>query len=136
MGLVNGTNLVLYVLDGATNKAFGHSRSFTLNVEASSIDATSRDSSGWSEFIMGARSFTLDFEGLTNYDDDIDPAYLESAVENRTKFFVKFTDDLAGSLVYNGYVYVSSLTIDGPMEDVVTYSGTLQGTELLALALA
>jgi hypothetical protein len=85
---------------------------------------------------MGARSFTLDFEGLTNYDDDIDPAYLESAVENRTKFFVKFTDDLAGSLVYNGYVYVSSLTIDAPMEDVVTYSGTLQGTELLALALA
>lgn len=135
MGLVNGTNLVLYILDGVTNKPFGHSRSFTLNVEANAIDATSRDSNGWSEFIMGARSFTLDFEGLVNYDDDVDPAYLESAVENRTKMFVKFTDDLGGSLVYNGYVYVSSLTIDAPMEDVVTYSGTLQGTELLADAI-
>ena len=136
MALVNGTNLVLYVLDGVTNKAFGHSRSFTLNVEASPIDATSRDSSGWSEFIMGARSFTLDFEGLVNYDDDIDPAYLQSAMDNKTKLFVKFTDNLAGTLVYNGYVYVSSLTMDASMEDVVTYSGSLQGTELLAEALA
>ena len=136
MGLVNGTDLVLYVLDGVTNRAFGHSRSFTLNVEASAIDATSRDSAGWSEYIMGARSFTLDFEGLVNYDDSIDPSFLVSEIENRAKIFVKFTDNLAGSLIYNGYVYVSSLTIDSPMEDIVTYSGSLQGTELLAEALA
>lgn len=132
MALVNGTDLVLYVLDGATNKAFGHSRSFTLSVEANPIDATSRSSSGWSEFIMGSRSFTLDFEGLVDYSDDIDPAWLETAIENKTKFLVKFTTNLAGSLIYNGYVYISSLTIDGPMEDVVTYSGTLQGTEIFA----
>ena len=132
MALVNGTDLVLYVLDGATNKAFGHSRSFTLSVEANPIDATSRSSSAWSEFIMGSRSFTLDFEGLVDYSDDIDPAWLETAIENKTKFLVKFTTNLAGSLVYNGYVYISSMTIDGPMEDVVTYSGTLQGTEIFA----
>lgn len=132
MALVNGTDLVLYVLDGATNKAFGHSRSFTLSVEANPIDATSRSSSGWSEFIMGSRSFTLDFEGLVDYSDNIDPAWLETAIENKTKFLVKFTTNLAGSLIYNGYVYISSLTIDGPMEDVVTYSGTLQGTEIFA----
>ena len=136
MALVNGTDLVLYVLDGVTNKAFGHSRSFTLNVEASPIDATSRASAGWSEFIIGQRSFTLDFEGLVDYSDNIDPAWLETAVENETKFLVKFTTNLAGSLVYNGYVYISSLTIDGPMEDVVTYSGTLQGTEILADTIA
>ena len=59
-----------------------------------------------------------------------------NAVENETKFLVKFTTNLAGSLVYNGYVYISSLTIDGPMEDVVTYSGTLQGTEILADTIA
>lgn len=132
MALVNGTDLVLYVLDGVTNKAFGHSRSFTLNLEANPIDATSRSSSGWSEFIMGSRSFTLDFEGLVDYSDDIDPAWLETAIENKTKFLVKFTTNLGGSLVYNGYVYISSMTIDGPMEDVVTYSGTLQGTEIFA----
>ncbi len=136
MALVNGTDLVLYVLDGVNNRAFGHSRSFTLNVEANPIDATSRDSSGWSEFIMGSRSFTLDFEGLVDYSDNIDPAWLETAVENKTKFLVKFTTNLAGTLVYNGYVYVSSLTIDGPMEDVVTYSGTLQGTEIFAETVA
>ena len=132
MALVNGTDLVLYVLDGATNKAFGHSRSFTLSVEANPIDATSRSSSGWSEFIMGSRSFTLDFEGLVDYSDDINVEWLQTAVENKTKFLVKFTTNLAGDLVYNGYVYISSLTIDSPMEDVVTYSGTLQGTEIFA----
>jgi predicted secreted protein len=132
MALVNGTDLVLYVLDGATNKAFGHSRSFTLNVEANPIDATSRSSSGWSEFIMGSRSFTLDFEGLVDYSDDINVEWLETAIENKTKFLVKFTTNLAGDLVYNGYVYISSMTIDSPMEDVVTYSGTLQGTEIFA----
>lgn len=136
MALVNGTDLVLYVLDGVTNKAFGHSRSFTLNVEANPIDATSRSSSGWSEFIMGSRSFTLDFEGLVDYSDDINVEWLETAVENKTKFLVKFTTNLAGTLVYNGYVYISSLTIDSPMEDVVTYSGTLQGTEIFAETVA
>ena len=136
MALVNGTNLVLYVLDGVTNKAFGHSRSFTLNVEANPIDATSRASGGWSEFIMGSRSFTLDFEGLVDYADEINVEWLESAIENKTKFLVKFTDNLAGSLVYNGYVYISSMTIDSPTEDVVTYSGTLQGTEIFAETVA
>ena len=136
MALVNGTDLVLYVLDGVTNKAFGHSRSFTLNLEANPIDATSRSSAGWSEFIMGSRSFTLDFDGLVDYSDDINVEWLEQAVENKTKFLVKFTTNLAGTLVYNGYVYISSLTIDSPMEDVVTYSGTLQGTEIFAETVA
>jgi predicted secreted protein len=136
MALVNGTDLVLYVLDGVGNKAFGHSRSFTLNVEANPIDATSRASGGWSEFIMGSRSFTLDFEGLVDYSDDINVEWLEQAVEDKTKFLVKFTTNLGGTLVYNGYVYISSLTIDSPMEDVVTYSGTLQGTEIFAETVA
>ena len=136
MALVNGTNLVLYVLDGVTNKAFGHSRSFTLNVEANPIDATSRASGGWSEFIMGSRSFTLDFEGLVDYADEINVEWLENAIDNKTKFLVKFTDNLGGSLVYNGYVYISSMTIDSPTEDVVTYSGTLQGTEIFAETVA
>lgn len=132
MALVNGTDLVLYVNDSGTDKAFGHSRSFGLNIEASPIDATTRDSQGWSEFIMGSRSFTLDFEGLVNYDDDINVEWLQTAMENKTKFLVKFTTNLAGTLVYNGYVYISSLTIDSPTEDVVTYSGSLQGTEIFA----
>ncbi len=132
MALVNGTNLVLYVSDGGIDKAFGHSRSFTLNVEANTIDATSRASAGWSEFIMGSRSFTLDFEGLVSYDDDINVEWLQTAVENKTKFLVKFTDNLAGNLIYNGYVYISNLSIESPNEDVVTYSGTLQGTEIFS----
>jgi predicted secreted protein len=136
MALVNGTDLVLYAVDGGTNYAFGHSRSFTLNLEANPIDVTSRDSAGWSEFIMGTRSFTFDFEGLVDYADYIDPAWIEAAIENKTKFLVKFTTNLSGSLVFNGYVYVSSMTIDAPMEDVVTYSGTLQGTEVFATSIA
>lgn len=132
MALVNGTDLVLYVLDGATNRAFGHSRSFSLNVEAATIDATSRDSNGWSEFLIGSRSFSLDFEGLVDYTDTIDPSWLETAIENKTKFLVKFTTNPSGSLVYNGYVYISGMTIESPTEDVVTYSGTLQGTEIFA----
>lgn len=136
MALVNGTNLVLYVDDAGINKAFGHSRSFTLNVEANPIDVTSRDSAGWSEFIMGTRSFTLDFDGLVSFEDDINYEYLLDAIESRTKFLVKFTEDLNGNLVYNGEVYLTSLTIDSPMEDVVTYSGSLQGTEILAETLA
>lgn len=132
MALVNGTNLVLYVSDGGVDKAFGHSRSFTLNVEANTIDATSRASAGWSEFLMGSRTFSLDFEGLVSYDDDINVEWLQTAVENKTKFLVKFTDNLAGNLIYNGYVYISNLSIDSPNEDVVTYSGTLQGTEIFS----
>jgi predicted secreted protein len=139
MALVNGTDLVLYVLDGVNNRAFGHSRSFTLNVEANTIDVTSRDSAGWSEFLIGARSFTMDFEGLVDYSDNIDPAWLQTAMSNQTKFLAKFTaanPATPGALIYNGYVYVSSLTIDGPMEDVVTYSGTLQGTEIFLETIA
>ncbi len=136
MALVNGTDLVLYAVDGGTNYAFGHSRSFTLNLEANPIDVTSRDSQGWSEFIMGTRSFTFDFDGLVDYADYIDPAWIEAAIENKTKFLVKFTTNLSGSLIFNGYVYVSSMTIDAPMEDVVTYSGTLQGTEIFATSVA
>jgi predicted secreted protein len=136
MGLVNGTNLVLYINDAGTDRAFGHSRSFTLNLEASPIDATTRESAGWSEFIIGQRSFTIDFEGLVDFEDIINIEYLNTAIINRTKFLVKFTDNLAGPLVFNGYCYLSSVSVDSPMEDVVSYSGSLQGTEIFATSIA
>lgn len=136
MGLVNGTDLVLYINDGGTDKPFGHSKSFTLNLEASPIDATSRDSQGWSEFIMGQRSFSMDFDGLVSFDDDINLEYLTTCIENRTKLLVKFTNNLSGDLVYNGYCYLSGVSVSAGMEDVVTYSGSLQGTEIFATSVA
>ena len=60
---LNGTDLILSV-DGV---AIAHATSNSFSSEMATIDVSSKDSAGNQENIGGQKSFTIDFEGLTDF---------------------------------------------------------------------
>jgi len=132
MARINGTDLIITVAqDGNTEQPIAHTTSASLNIEMATIDISSKESSGNQEVVGGQKSATLDFEGLTdfgasNYGVDT----LFELLDNRYK--VDWTmgvdanaDGTLDGAKYTGEGFITSLTIDAPMEDATTYSGSI-----------
>ena len=123
MATFNGTSLLIYV-DG---KAIAHTTSASLTMDANTIDVSSKSSGGDAEFIVGQKSATLDFEGLTDFaaaayalDDLFDLWY------NREE--ITWVLGLSDSTGFSGQGFITALSLDAPMEDVSTFSGTITAT--------
>lgn len=123
-GAMNGTAILLKI--GATNVAKLVSNSFNLNRAA--IDVSNKDSGGWQESIYGQGSATIDFEGVFSEDGTwgFDEAY--AAMVAKTVLTARIATSVTGDKYYEGSCLLTSLTQTVPMEDKVTFSGTLQLT--------
>lgn len=124
MARINGTDLVLKV---ETN-AVAHTTSASLSIEMATIDVSSKDSSGNQEVIGGQKSSTIDFEGLTDFASSgygIDDLF--DLLDNRTE--IDWILGIDNGANFNGKGFITSLSLDSPMEDATTYSGTITVTD-------
>jgi TP901-1 family phage major tail protein len=103
-------------------------RNATLNMNADTIDKTTKDSAGWKESDPSFKSWSVDADGLL--------------VETGSAYDALVTAFMAGNTVsaevlmpsgdkYAGTAIITSFPISGPYQDDVTYSVTLQGTGAL-----
>tara|TARA_Y100000593_G_C4321560_1_gene344097 strand:+ start:2582 stop:2980 length:399 start_codon:yes stop_codon:yes gene_type:complete len=130
MAKFNATNLILKI----SGTPVAHSTSATLNINQDLPDATSKDSSGWSENIRGLRDWSIDVEGLTDYSASFGADELADLIISRADAEIEFGTGTASDTKYTGTVNLSSLTQDAPMEDVASFSGSLTGTGALTKA--
>tara|TARA_S200002703_G_scaffold141778_1_gene133809 strand:+ start:108 stop:503 length:396 start_codon:yes stop_codon:yes gene_type:complete len=124
MARINGTDLILTV---ATN-AVAHTTSASLNIEMATIDVSSKDDSGNQNVIGGQKSSTIDFEGLTDFASSgygIDDLF--DLLDNRTE--VAWILGISGGANFSGQGFITSLTLDAPMEDASTFSGSITVTD-------
>ena len=125
----NGTNLILSVIaDGGTLAAVGHTTSCTISLTNDMADATTKDSSGFSESIAGLISGEISFDGLMDYTDSNGGTELAGFLLGRTKVDFSYGTSNSGDTVYSGEGFLTGLEITGEMESAVTYSGTIQIT--------
>ena len=125
----NGTNLILSVIaDGGTLAAIGHTTSCTISLTNDMADATTKDSSGFSESIPGLISGEISFDGLMDYTDSNGGTELAGFLLGRTKVDFSYGTSSTGDTVYTGEGYLTGMEITGEMESAVTYSGTIQIT--------
>lgn len=138
MAIFNGSDLILKVSDsdGGTENKLMHAQSCSLSVNMDTIDITTKDSSGWNEFIGGVRNFTLSADGLMDFNStatDTEFDQLFDQLNGRTA--VDFTFTLAatasGDYFYTGDGFITSIEISGGTEDAPTYSVSIQGTGVL-----
>lgn len=127
MATINGTSLII-VVDGT---AIAHSTSATLNLERAMIDVSSKNSSGDSESIAGQKSASLDFEALVDFTptagDNI--ADLITLYQANTAVSWEIASGIAGTAPkFTGSGFISSLSMDTPMEDATTFSGSITVT--------
>lgn len=125
----NGTNLLIKIADDAgTPTAIGHTTSCTISFTNDMADATTKDSSGFSEVIPAVRSAEISFDGLVDYTDGNGGGEIAHKLLTRQKCDFTFGTAATGDTIYSGEGYVSSCEISGTMEEAVTYSGTITVT--------
>ena len=120
-GVFNGTNLLLKV----EGTVVGHTTSCTLSVNLDVADATTKDSSGWSEGIAGLKSGEISFDGLVDYSDANNAEQLLDLLIARTQLTAIVGTSVSGDSIYTCDGFISSLEQTGEMEAAVTFSGTI-----------
>lgn len=123
---LNGTNIILR----KSGVVFAASTSCSLEVSSDQIDVTNKSSGFRKEYVYGFKSFTINCEGLITL-NDYDYFDMITDQENNTFISVTFT---IGSTVFSGTCNIESVSVDGPVEGVATYSVSLQGTGDYTLA--
>lgn len=129
-GIINGTLLGVYF--GGTKISKSTSASLSLSQELR--ETTTKDSSGWAEFLPGLRGWSisgdfLDAEDATyRYDD------LFALINTRAAVTIKFSSEVSGDKYYTGSCYIESADREAPLEDNVSGSYVLRGTGALTEA--
>ena len=127
MAVINGSTMLL-ILDG---KTIGATKSCTLNINNATGDGSNKDSAGWWNGILTQRDWDISFDGLYDPLGTYNFEYLFDEIYERDSTLIAELaqiDGTGGGEVYRGNVLVTNLTMTAPMEDTVTYSGTLKGT--------
>ena len=123
-GIINGTDLLVYV--GGT--AITHSTSASISFSMETRDASTKDSDGYREILEGQRSWTIEAEGMTALDSAEGFEELFAAWVARTELTIKFGTAAAGDTVYTGIGYCTSLSVDSGVEDSSTFSASFEMT--------
>ena len=139
MAKLNGTDVLIYTSTdgGSTWKAVAHTSSATLGIEAATIEVTDKGSGGWSEFLGGVKSWTMEGEGFINYGTgapDTGVSDLFDLLIGDSTVQVRFTTNKTGDRIFSGTALVTSLSQEAPSEDAATYSMSFQGTGALAMS--
>lgn len=128
---VNGTDIVLYKHDSVLNVdiPFAAAKSAVFQMQSDMKEVTSQTSAWYREFRPDTGSWSMSCEGLIKI-QDYNYIYLSALQASRESILVKFVIDNAveGLVIYSGYAYLSSFSINGPFNDAATYSVQLQGT--------
>lgn len=134
-GVFNGTNLLVKVIaDGGTLATIGHTTSCSMSLTHDLPEATTKDSSGYAEFISGVRGGTISFEGLVAYDDASNAEEIIGYVTSRNKVDWSFGTAETGDTVYSGEGFISSIEVSAEMESPVSYSGEITITGAITSA--
>lgn len=136
MAAINGTLILLE--DNGT--AFALTTSATLNVEMDLPDASSKQSSGWANHIQGQRSFSVDLDGLADFEVNGSVQVLIDHILDRTTVAIEFEPSAGFAGGTKGYSYqgsasVSSVSVVAANEDTATLSGSFVGTGALTKVL-
>lgn len=110
--------------------AVGGQKGASLKRQADTIDVSDKTSGGWSESIMGLKSWSLDCDGFVTLGDS-GFKLIHEAFDNRTPIEVEIKVGDTDGYTYSGSVVITDFPEEYASDDAVTYSLTLQGSSPL-----
>jgi len=105
--------------------------SWSLELSTDTIDVTNFDSSDWGEFLMSFKSWTVSAEGNFKPDDAQGQMVLISAYLNSVP--VTLLLKVASGDEFSGQAYVTSVSIENPVDDKVSFSAEFQGSGAITM---
>jgi len=125
-GELNGTNLILQVLIGATWTFVGGEKNHTDASSLTPIDITNKGHSSFRTLLSGEGLMTKDVSGEFVFSSDAAYAYMQTAAKNKTIEQFRMFD--GADYIKNTSMIVASVGQSSPDNDAITASVTLQST--------
>ena len=135
MSAINGTLILLR----DNNDPFALSTSCTLNIDMDLPDASHKGSAGWAEHIRGQKSWSVDLDGLADFEVGTTGGVQDvvNYILNRENVQIEFVP-LAGAfdgskgVSYEGSASCASVSVVASNEDTCTLTGSFTGTGALS----
>jgi len=123
-GIINGSDLLLYI----GGIAVAHATNHTLSIGVNARDASTKSSSGWRDLKPGQRQWSISGEHLYTFDASYGATALFSTVSNRSLITLKLASGDDDNQRFSGSGYLTSLEMNFPNEENSTFSFTIEGT--------
>lgn len=136
MAIVNATDIVVKINTSAgstPSDVLLHCTSASLSVTRELRDSTTKASSGWQNNLAGLKSWEISGDGFVDFAGTMDTQDLITEMIGATPA-VEVSFGIAGTSVYTGEAFISSISVDAGVEENATYSVTLTGTEALVIS--
>ena len=135
-GLVNGTLIALYKDVAGTLTKVANATSSDFELTRDTIDATNKDGGQYKEFLVGLAGWTMNAEGIFEESASatgISAKDLLDDVVAGTAITVVMTSNVSGDLKVTGSAVITSFSWNAPVNDVATFSVSLQGSGSLTI---
>lgn len=137
-GLVNGTLVSLYKDVAGTLTKIANGTSADFEITKDTIDATNKDGGSYKEFLVGLSSWTMSFEGIFEEDGSVGAGLLSAkdVIDDLiagTLITVVMTSNVTGDLKLSGSALLTNFAWSAPVNDVATFSCSLQGSGSLTV---
>lgn len=113
--------------------AVGGQKGASLKRKADTITVSDKNSGGWTESIMGLKSWSIDFDGFVTLGDK-GYSMLLDAFENREAISIKINVGKTDGYSYTGKGVITEFPEEFASDDAVTYSLTVEGASPLLRA--
>jgi len=123
MAKYNGDKM-LVIVNGV---AIGATRSFTLTMNQTNFDKTTKDSDGYVERGPGNRDWNVTFDGLYDPAGSMNAEELHDILDGRTRVYLEMALIEGGATVFRGYAYTNNVTITAPQGEAISLSGGFEG---------
>ena len=130
-GLVNGTLVALYKDVSGTPTKIANLTSTDFELSKDTIDATNKDGGSYKEFLVGLSSWTMNAEGIFEEDGGVTGISAKDLLDDMitgAPITAIMTSDVSGDIKLSGSAIITSFAWNAPVNDVSTFSVSLQGT--------
>jgi predicted secreted protein len=129
MSVLNGSDILLY--DADSNFPLMCQTNVTITLNDAMIDATCKQSAGYSVSLPGLRDFAFTADALVDFNEGVSDTgitTLFAAYDARTPINILISNPVIPQGYYTGLTYIESIEVNAPMEDVVSYTVSFSGT--------
>jgi TP901-1 family phage major tail protein len=135
-GLVNGTLVALYKDVAGTPTKIANLTSTDFELSKDTIDATNKDGGSYKEFLVGLSGWTMNAEGIFEEDGSATGVSAKDLLDDiiaGAPITAIMTSNVADDLKLSGLAIITSFAWNAPVNDVSTFSVSLQGTGALTV---
>lgn len=138
-GLVNGTLVALFKDTGTPPLVkVANLTSTDFELSKDTIDATNKDGGDYKEFLVGLSSWTMSAEGIFEEDASVGATHISAKdllddMVAGTALTVVMTSNVSTDLKLSGLAVITSFSWSAPVNDIATFSISLQGSGALTV---